>query len=159
MPILRFRRPDTALTTDRCTWDTAAVGNAANGRLRMRVCYGSIGMEREWCPECKDWAFVLGGEMACCGLKRPRVTPPIYRGSIATGKRQSPPPDERGRILSSQRGRCFYCGSVFGDVVENERRIKSRVLVPQWDHVEPFCWQSNNQTINFVAACFVCNGN
>lgn len=158
MPLRAAQGTSGPLTTHQRWWDTQGVANAADGGLLMRVCFGSVGIEKEWCPNCRDWAFVLDGIMVCCGFKRPRITPKIYRGSIATGRRQRPSSEEQGLILSSQRGRCFYCGSVFGDVARHEKMVKARLLLPVWDHVEPFIWQSNNQTMNFVAACWLCNG-
>lgn len=117
--------------------------------------YGSIALERAKCPECSDWALVLDGKMACCDVV---VFPGtgIRRMSGSSGRRLKPSYSEQQHILASQHGRCFYCGTVFGDAAYKDDT--TRVLGPCWDHVEPFCWQSNNQLLNFVAACSICNG-
>lgn len=123
----------------------------------MKAIYGSVALQRERCPECQDVAFVIDGEMACCGAQLEKKVSKLRRMSVATGIRQRPGVDEQRAILSRQRGRCFYCGSVFGDFAVSDGG-KRRRLAPNWDHVEPFCWQSNNQPWNFVAACSICNG-
>ena len=124
----------------------------------MRAVYGSIAMRREFCPSCEEWALVSSSEMACCGATPP-TTPSrgIRRMTLATGHRKIPTVQEQREILARQKDRCFYCGSVFGDLAHCEGRADRWVKI-NWDHVEPFCWQSNNQTLNFVAACSVCNG-
>ena len=131
----------------------------------IRSLYGSVGTDRALCPECDDVAFVRHGEMACCGLivdvpsdsERPiiRMSQPEYR-------RRLPSPDERQSILSEQNYRCFWCNFPFEGCAIKVREWKGSPhkpvpLVPVWDHVEPFAWCSNNNPLNFVAACPVCN--
>jgi len=128
-------------------------------RLRRAV-YGSVVVPRGICPDCKDWAFIIKGRHACCGRS-------VDDGGVATAafermseggyKRKRPAPDIQAVILAEQGHRCFYCGTTFGDVVYRDG-VVPRILTPVWDHVEPFAWQANNQTINFVAACSICNG-
>lgn len=125
-----------------------------------RAVYGSIVIPRGLCPDCREWAFVIRGRFACCDL-------PVDEGRAARArfermsdggyKRQVPSLDDRQRILAAQDNRCFYCGTVFGDIATRPGR-DPRMLRPVWDHVEPFAWQANNQPLNFVAACSVCNG-
>lgn len=126
-------------------------------RTRVRAIYGSVAIRREKCPECLDVAFVLDGVMACCGIQPSGDTKRLRRMSTATGVRTKPGQAEQDEILVRQHGRCFYCAAVFGDYAHCEGR-RPRLLSAVWDHVEPFCWQSNNQKWNFVAACSVCNG-
>lgn len=121
----------------------------------MTALYGSIAIRRAICPSCKRWAFVTDEEMACCGADPP-TGHGIGRMSGSADRRRLPSAKERAAILAHQHGSCFYCGSTFGDMAI--RKLKTRILRAVWDHVEPFCWQSNNQTINFVAACSICNG-
>ena len=119
--------------------------------------YGSVALQREHCSECRGTAFVIDERMACCGARVSRLKASgVRRMSQSTGKRRLPGQKEREAILAKQDNRCFYCWSVFGDVAG--RGMIVRTLAPCWDHVEPFAWQSNNQIINFVAACGICNG-
>lgn len=122
----------------------------------MRNIYGSLALESETCPSCGDRAFVLDGRMACCGAEPTRRSSGIRRESGASNRRQIPSREVQAQILTIQHGRCIYCGSVFGDVAVRGSLVRN--LAPCWDHVEPFAWQSNNQPVNFVAACSICNG-
>ena len=125
-----------------------------------RAVYGSIVIPRGLCPNCHDGAFVIGGQFACCGLpvdETEVARSQFERMSSGGYKRHTPSLVDRRRILSAQDNRCFYCGTVFGDIAACPGR-DPRMLRPVWDHVEPFAWQANNQLLNFVAACSVCNG-
>src|SRR5262245_26701037 len=130
---------------------------ARNQEGDVKAIYGSVSIQRERCQDCGDVAFVLSGKMACCGLPLEAEAGKPRRMSASSGVRQMPAMEERRGILDRQGGRCFYCGTVFGDVAHKDGR-PPRVLGVCWDHVEPFCWQSNNQPLNFVAACAICNG-
>jgi hypothetical protein len=126
-----------------------------------RAVYGSIVIPRAFCPDCEEWAFVIKSRLACCdapateeGIARAR----FERMCEAGYKRQIPTREVQRAILEHQGDRCFYCGSAFGDSAHREGRSEPRRLTPVWDHVEPFAWQANNQPLNFVASCSVCNG-
>lgn len=119
--------------------------------------YGSVGIRREFCHGCRDFALILDARFACCDRAIGDRSPEKYeRMSASSGIRKRPDVSARRAILAAQRNRCFYCGSVFGDVAY--AGSKRRGILVNWDHVEPFCWQSNNQRLNFVAACSICNG-
>ncbi len=125
-----------------------------------RAVYGSIVIPRGLCPDCQEWALIIKGRFACCDRSvtaSSTAGAKFERMSEGGKKKQLPSLDERQAILQAQGGRCFYCGTLFGDVARCPRR-EPLILRATWDHVEPFAWQGNNQTLNFVAACSVCNG-
>ena len=100
-------------------------------------------------------SFVLGGEVACCGVP-PRDAPELYkRESNPAFRRRSPPLSKRRAQLEEQEGRCFYCEQTLSEsVFRNGRAIKLKI---EWDHQVPFSYTQNNSENNFVAACHVCN--
>lgn len=125
--------------------------------------YGNIAIDRAVCPECQEMAFIIRGRMACCDLvvnSKLAKTKPIERMSEPEHRRRQPSMDEQVAILSDQNHRCFWCRTPFDGVAVRITRRSQKIvkLMPCWDHVEPFAWSSNNQPLNFVAACSICNG-
>ena len=70
-------------------------------------------------------------------------------------RRRKPTKDRQVKILESQKGKCFYCGSVFGEFFVCG--VRTFVSVLQWDHLLPYSYVRNNHHRNFVAACNFCN--
>jgi hypothetical protein len=117
--------------------------------------YGNVRIPKSWCSSCRSWAFVLDGELACCGRD--------YKPKPKHFRRVTSPPDERrplGRdekeaILRVQDYSCFYCERRFGSIAYLSG--KERVIKIQWDHLVPFSFSQNNQAGNIAAACQFCN--
>lgn len=99
---------------------------------------------------------MIDGLFQCCLEEATPVNGGMLRRmSLSTGTRRRPSWSLQRRILENQEQRCFYCRSLFGDVIHYAgKAVVARIT---WDHVEPFCWQSNNQPLNYVAACSPCN--
>ena len=128
-----------------------------------KALYGNVAVDRAFCPECQQEAFVVKGRMACCDLvvnKRLAKKKPIERMSQPERKRRQPTVEEKMAILSDQNHRCFWCNTPFSGVAVRIGRRSQKIvkLLPCWDHVEPFEWSYNNSPLNFVAACSICNG-
>lgn len=120
--------------------------------------YGSVGILKAFCPDCRTTSFVIDKEFACCGtpikhtprlLKSKQESPPI-------GKRRQPTKKRKEEALTEQNQTCFYCGRDFGSPVWT-RRAGLTTLVVEWDHVKPFAYVQDNPDDNFVAACQFCN--
>lgn len=128
-----------------------------------KALYGNVGVDRAVCPECKETAFVIRGKMACCDLAingRRATKRSVIRISEPVEQRKTPTCDEKAKILSDQKHKCFWCDGIFGNVAirVGPRAQKMVIMNPNWDHVEPFAWSFNNDPLNFVAACSICNG-
>ena len=103
------------------------------------------------------------GRMACCDLVVDAAVArrhPIERMSEPVAQRKHPSTDDKLAILSTQSHRCFWCRTPFDGVAVRITSRGQRIvkLSPCWDHVEPFAWSYNNDPLNFVASCVVCNG-
>jgi 5-methylcytosine-specific restriction endonuclease McrA len=107
------------------------------------------------CPDCKRFAFVIEGKMACCDLKVTVEPTEHKRMSLTAPGRRIPPRKDRQAILRRQEQRCLYCRRQFGAVVYRHGRM--RRLRIHWDHMTPFAFSQDNRTSNFAAACNVCN--
>lgn len=118
--------------------------------------YGNVAILRAWCPDCKDWSWVLDGKLACCDRENEHE-PRYYKREVEPeGKRKQPPKWMRDAQLEEQGGRCLYCEKVIGSHIwRNGKRIKLRL---HWDHLVPYSLTQNNNAVNFVAACHICNG-
>ena len=136
-------------------------GNALCGvfmgksRLGVLAVFGNVKVPRLFCPRCQALALVVAGHFQCCGdptVKRPRKW---KRESEASTYRKRPPPVAREAQLIAQDHRCLYCDGRFGSEVLYCRRLV--VLEVHWDHVMPFSFSRDNSTVNFVAACQICN--
>jgi 5-methylcytosine-specific restriction endonuclease McrA len=118
--------------------------------------YGNIGVVKARCLDCKTHAFVVGGKLACCD-KLVEVAPQIVkREACPEQERRLPALSERRAQLESQQHQCFYCERTFGSRVF--RGTRGTTLQINWDHVIPYAYSQNNATLNFVAACHICNG-
>lgn len=119
--------------------------------------YGRIILKRMECPDCKRFAFILDGRMACCDLE--------VSTEFTRKKRMSDSPEHRAHpllsrkvrkaILESQGHRCLYCDRKFGaHVYRKGHLIRLRL---QWDHLVPFVYSRDNSFGNYGASCQVCN--
>jgi hypothetical protein len=105
--------------------------------------YGNIAIERRYCEDCKGFAFVIDGEIRCCGQK---VNEPLptkrKRMSDVPWKRKGPPKKEKDRILREQDESCFWCERRFGKIVWlGRKRIALRI---EWDHLIAFTYSLDN---------------
>lgn len=124
-------------------------------RKRILHVYGDVKILGDYCPQCKQHAFIMDSKFSCCGFPDAGGPVELIKQEIdLTGmKRHQLPRWKKNVILSSQRNRCFYCGYQFGSYRMYKNRL--RLVVPQFDHVIPFeltCLDGD-----FVAACRECN--
>lgn len=117
--------------------------------------YGGIILPKAWCRDCRGYAFVRQGVLACCDSRIGEKPTRWKRESLASGLRQQPPPHYQSAQLNRQDARCFYCLRTFGTHVQWHKRIC--VLRIHWDHLIPFAYLQTNPEENFVAACQICN--
>lgn len=118
--------------------------------------YGSVPMLRGACPSCKDWALVLDGAFACCGIKAEDLTVTSMKvASTAFKVRRKPGADWQEAILEVQQGFCFWCLRLIGTIYERDKKLHRTVL--HWDHIQPWIMAYNNEPDNFVASCNLCN--
>lgn len=129
--------------------------DASNVKSHIAL-YGDVAIERRYCTDCKRFAFVIDGEIRCCGAEVEQVpTKRRKRMCDVSAKRNGPSRKEQKRLLNEQDWSCFWCGRKFGKSVWRGR-VRT-VLRVEWDHVVPFAYSQNNQDSNFVASCQVCN--
>lgn len=130
----------------------ATVMNKHIGTLHI---YGRAFIQSQYCPKCKQDAFILDGRYSCCGKQA--VIEEEYRYKIEVDKvgsrRRLPSKQARDEMLLAQNNCCYYCGDEFGSY----RRLcgQERLVKIHWDHFVPFSYDGNNH--EFVAACAECN--
>jgi 5-methylcytosine-specific restriction endonuclease McrA len=118
--------------------------------------YGRIAIERQYCFNCRQFAFIIDGHMACCRKVVEGDATRLRRMVQAEQKRRRPSPYQRKQQIEKQEGKCLYCElDLDGYVFRNGRA--SRITI-HWDHVVPYSYSQDNGASNFVAACHVCNG-
>lgn len=124
---------------------------------RHVVWYGRIALERAYCQDCKQFAFVIDDTLQCCYRNAPQVNciSRQERASEAPSVRLLPPIQVRRTLLREQDNKCLYCCRRFGTQVWRGRKVI--VLSVAWDHKVPFAYAQNNGLENFVAACQICN--
>ena len=99
-------------------------------------------------------AFVLDGEMACCGRKAVE-NPTRFKREVETGPRGRLSVPVRQAILAHQDNRCLYCGVTLGDwIMRGTRAVKTKI---HWDHMVPYAYSGCSEARNMAAACHVCN--
>jgi 5-methylcytosine-specific restriction endonuclease McrA len=124
-----------------------------------KALYGNVALTRGFCSDCRSYAFVIGGLLACCDTEYDGKVKGHKQMSAARKKRKSLSKYEMQNILESQDYKCIYCDFSFGAVVWRAKPIgKAIILRVTFDHFVPFNFSLNNKATNFVAACQVCNG-
>ena len=118
-----------------------------SNRPPIKAIFGSTAILRYYCEDCKGYAFVINGEMQCCGKRLEYQTQPcrLKRESEGSFRRRQPPRKIKKQILAFQNHQCLYCGC-------NLRGKKMN-----WDHFFCFKFSGSNSERNFVAACQKCN--
>ncbi len=136
--------------------------------------YGNVHLPKRWCDKCGGYAFVIQGELQCCGSGILDFEPKAYkRESSPEITRVQPHGAMKQLILKQQNNTCFYCERMFGSRVRikwktlriggHQRETTARffykavTLRLNWDHLVPWSYSQNNNTDNFVAACNYCN--
>lgn len=128
-----------------------SVKTRVKSKFGIRAYYGGVVLLREYCPECKDYAIIIGNELQCCGLKlRPEQPdePRVYRR-----RRMSEGSLHRIRIstkakkacLRFQINQCLYCGAHVS------------IGTAHFDHFIPRSYSQDDSADNIVAACAKCN--
>jgi len=119
--------------------------------------YGSVTIVKDYCVNCEMLAFVIDGELKCCGARSEKGIPAKFKREIlAEPRRRLPGLDERRQQLEWQEHRCFYCLLRIGSLIQRgNKQIKLRL---HWDHQVPYAYSQDNRASNFVASCHVCNG-
>lgn len=122
----------------------------------MVAIYGSVAIERHYCPDCQRMSLVLDGLLACCS-EAVRQRPHQYK-KMATGsaRRARPSPALQRQLLEEQNGCCLYCDRRFGTTYSLGNRQFTVHLT--WDHQIPFVYLQANGDRNWAAACNRCNG-
>jgi hypothetical protein len=119
--------------------------------------YGTVAIERRYCPVCDSMAFVIDRTLQCCEMKvEPNDDMGVVREVESDGCRRKPSAEAQKKILAAQDERCFYCDQKFGSI--QLRGHKVHRLVVEWDHLIPFSYTQSCHDEQFVAACDVCNG-
>lgn len=118
--------------------------------------YGQTVIPSRICERCKIDAFIIDGQMSCCGFSVSEREESRFKIEIdkpCSQRRRGPSGKLRRKILEDQDGQCFYCGDRFGSFRKLD--CKRKMVKLTWDHVVPFAWDGNNQ--EFVGACAECN--
>lgn len=136
------------------------VSGSPNGFCRMKkahvAIYGNTPIQRAYCDQCRQYAFVIDGDIQCCGRAYyEKVPEDVIRMSLAEQRRKYPPPWWKKKTIADQKGTCIYCGHRLGLVYL--RHGKERTLGVHWDHFDAYSFSQNNSLYNYVAACSLCN--
>lgn len=83
---------------------------------------------------------------------------PVKRMAQADVRRKRPGRKYITQMLEAQDNRCFYCDIPFGTSYKHPRLNKYVKTTVCCDHLVPFAYTQNNNEMNFVCACGVCNG-
>jgi hypothetical protein len=122
--------------------------------------YGNIRIKKGFCNNCMEEAFIIDGNIQCCGEKYANVSDFLKKKYMIQSniKRKGLSAAEKRAIIRTQENKCFYCGHEFGTFYQRKRGKKFVVakLTIHMDHVIPFVMNGN--ATPFVAACNVCNG-
>jgi 5-methylcytosine-specific restriction endonuclease McrA len=124
-------------------------------KIQTRALYGNIGLDKGFCPTCKNESFIVSDNFVCCGEKVDLETRTVKRESEPQFKRCRLSEAEKDALVSHQDYACFYCGRSFGSLVWRKRR--SLRLKVEIDHLIPHSYAANQETSNLVAACHICN--
>lgn len=129
----------------------------------IKKIYGNSTLIKLYCSFCQDYAFIVDGHYTCCRKKVVDIESQKYVikrecDSIHSNRYLSKKNKEM--ILTEQSNRCFYCDKTFGSTVLRINKHKEKVINirPQFDHIIPFVYNQNNDKLNYVAACQICNG-
>jgi hypothetical protein len=118
--------------------------------------YGNVKIEKQWCADCDGYSFVVDGKLVCCDTPVGDLPERYKRESQPEDRRQTLKKSDKEGILARQEDRCFYCGRTFGSIVY--RKARPTILRVNFDHMVPYSLTMNNNPINIVAACQICNG-
>ena len=127
-------------------------------RKPVKSLYGSICMEKGYCPQCKGYAFIIDGNLSCCDTPyNPDSTHyKLERTAEGEKKRGRISQKIREELLESQDYRCYYCDAgLYGYYTRKGRMYKIRI---ECDHVDPWIVTRCNHKHNLVMSCRVCNG-
>jgi 5-methylcytosine-specific restriction endonuclease McrA len=124
--------------------------------MSVRVLFGKVALNREFCSFCNRYALVIDGLLACCDRNALEAPKSFKREvQIGIGKRDHLKKSEKKAILEEQDDRCLYCGQRFGSVVL--RHGDPIVLRIHYDHMCPWAYVGTTTRQNIAAACHVCN--
>lgn len=121
--------------------------------------YGSVGLTRTICPNCKSWCIVQHGKTPCCKvqIQFDDEKPVQVRTSIPPQKRKYISQYRKGKILREQGYKCIYCLQEIGST-QTRNGFEEIMLSAEFDHLVPFSYSQDNSTGNIVGACQICNG-
>jgi 5-methylcytosine-specific restriction endonuclease McrA len=122
-----------------------------------KLLYGATEMLHGYCATCDDTTFA-DDEMRCLDCKAPvTIERKVRREVRGTFRRKKPTLAHQRALIERQRGRCFWCGYLFGSHwVSPGNRL--RKLMPVFDHFVPFAYTGSCDDREFVASCSICNG-
>lgn len=77
--------------------------------------YGSIGIMKQYCEDCKRYGFVIDGRLQCCEKKAEPIADNfgIRREIEPDGKRRKPSKSKQQAILEKQDYKCTECPSLW----------------------------------------------
>lgn len=117
--------------------------------------YGTSLIPSDYCERCKQESFIVDGRFNCC--RKVYVSEEDYSRIMihACGKKHRGPVSAKKKLalLKKQKGRCFYCGSMFGQFRIRNGKFESVNL--EFDHVIPFSY--GGEEWDLVACCGPCN--
>ena len=132
-----------------------------NGNTVVRSIYGSVAINKMYCPRCKDEAFIINGCFSCCDMpveesKRERK---LIKKQVSKSYfvRQYIPKKIKLEILEKQEYKCIYCECDLRYSYIQRKKKVVRIKI-HFDHFCPFRFNADNHKTNLVAACHVCNG-
>lgn len=117
--------------------------------------YGRVRIPKAYCPNCQKHSFVVDGLIQCCEIPTLQ-RPEFYKREIQAISRRKKLPEGlvRGQLIR-QGYKCFYCGRSFGTYIL-KKGIPLRLLI-HCDHQIPFSYLQDNNPLNFILACQICN--
>jgi hypothetical protein len=123
--------------------------------------YGSRKIQREYCKECRSWAFVIENKIQCCDAvfnEAENKKFQVKRMTTLNKGRKRPSKEKIKQMLDIQNNRCIYCEIPFGTAFIHPRLDKLRFTCVCLDHFIPYSYLKDNKLDNFLCACQICNG-
>lgn len=126
-------------------------------RMKNHVAiYGSTKIKRDYCNDCKCYAFVIDNTIQCCLKPHNTIKKTNYKRMILSeGKKKQPPANLKREIIKRQDNKCLYCGIKFGDIYY--KKDKPNIAKIHYDHLVPFAYLNSNPYNNWIGACNICN--
>ena len=125
----------------------------------IKSLYGSVALLKAYCKSCKSYAFLIDGELKCCGEKiqddfdNEKIKRECRTERIRTKISQK----IKQQILIEQENRCIYCENVLNEYIYNTKKERFIKNIIHFDHFVAWIYSGNNQKQNLFASCSICN--